>query len=114
MALGSRWGRRTPMAAIQGRNGSFRVLFRYQGKQHAFTLGKGTRAEADAAAANIDYVLMHVRQRLLAVPPGVDIVTFVRHDGDPPRHRIMSLTLARQRPWACSAIATSPPTATEP
>ena len=26
------------MAGLQERNGSYRIIFRYQGKQHAFTL----------------------------------------------------------------------------
>jgi integrase len=67
------------MAAIQERNGSYRVIFRYHGKQHAFMLGcvSGTEAKAD----QVDYLLMRLGQGLLTLPPGGDIVAFVRHDG---------------------------------
>jgi integrase len=72
------------MAALQERNGSFRVLFRHHGKQHTFTLGEVTRAEAEAKAAQADYLLMRLRQRLLVLSEGADIVSFLRHDGNPP------------------------------
>jgi hypothetical protein len=38
------------LAAIQERNGSYRVLFRHHGKQHTFTLGRVSEAEAKAKA----------------------------------------------------------------
>jgi integrase len=72
------------MAALQERNGSFRVLFRHHGKQHTFTVGEVSRAEAEAKAAQADYLLMRLRQRLLVLPEGADIVSFLRHDGNPP------------------------------
>ena len=49
------------MAALQERNGSFRVLFRHHGKQHAFTLGKVSAAEAESK-------LGHVENRLAPAP----------------------------------------------
>jgi integrase len=75
------------MAAIQERNGSFRVLFRHNGKQYAFTVGKVpqvTRKEAEATAGTVDLTLLRLNQRLLRIPPGVDLVTFVRHGGNVP------------------------------
>ena len=75
------------MAAIQERNGSFRVLFRHRGKQHAYTLGKVSRAEAEATAAQADYLLMRVRQGLIVIPPGTDVVAFVRSEGKPQQQR---------------------------
>ncbi|SIO11507.1 Site-specific recombinase XerD [Singulisphaera sp. GP187] len=72
------------MAAIQERNGSYRVLFRRHGKQHAFKLGRVGEAEAKAKADQVDYLLMRLDQGLLTLPPGVDIVEFVRHDGTIP------------------------------
>jgi hypothetical protein len=54
----------------------------YHGKRHTFTIGK---VEPDEAKANqVDYLLMRIRQGLLTVPPGTDIVVFLRHDGKPP------------------------------
>jgi hypothetical protein len=60
------------------------VIFRYLGKQHAFTIGEGGRDEAEAKAAQVDYLLMRLRQQLIALPDGTDIVTFVRHYGKSP------------------------------
>ena len=49
------------MAALQERNGSYRVIFSYRGKQRTFTLGRVTEAEAKAKAAQVDYLLMRLR-----------------------------------------------------
>jgi integrase len=72
------------VASLQERNGSFRVLFTFNGKLHAFTLGKVDRDEAEAKAAQVAYLLLRLKQRLLALPDGADIVTFLKHDGKPP------------------------------
>jgi integrase len=72
------------MAALQEREGSYRVLFRYHGKQHTCTIGKVSPEEAEAKAAQVDYLLLRLRQRVVAVPPGTDIVTSLRYDGNPP------------------------------
>lgn len=72
------------MASLQERNGSFRVLFCHHGKLHSFTLGKVARDEAESKAAQVDYLLMRLKQRLIQLPEGIDIVTFVEHDGEPP------------------------------
>src|SRR5262245_61176258 len=72
------------MASLQERNGSFRVLFCYHGKLHSFTLGKVERDEAESKAAQVDYLLMRLKQRLIQLPEGIDIATFVEHDGEPP------------------------------
>jgi integrase len=72
------------VAALQERNGSSRILFRHNGKQHTFTLGGVGRDEAEAKAAQVDYLLMRLRQRLVALPDGTDVITFVRFDGKPP------------------------------
>lgn len=72
------------MAGLQQRSGSFRVFFRYQGRQRVFPLGKISRQEAEAKAAQVDYLLLRLEQRLLALPPGVDIVEFLQFDGKPP------------------------------
>jgi integrase len=72
------------MAALQNRNGSYRVLFEYQRKQRAFTIGRVTEAEARAKAAQVEYLLLRLKQRLIELPSGVGIVEFVRHVGRPP------------------------------
>lgn len=69
------------MAGLQHRNGSYRVLFRYHGKQFAFTLGKVSQDEAETKAAHVDYLLMRLQQRLATVPAGVTILDYVQYDG---------------------------------
>lgn len=69
------------MAGFQHRNGSYRVYFRYHGKQESFTIGEVTEEEAKAKASHVDYLLLRLKQRLTTVPPGVDIVDYVQFDG---------------------------------
>lgn len=73
------------MASLQERNGSYRILFSYHGKLHTFTLGKVEKDEAENKARQADYLLMRLKQRLLVLPEGTDIVTFIEHDGKPPQ-----------------------------
>jgi integrase len=72
------------MASLQERNGSYRVLFCHHGKLHTFTIGKVEQSEAENKAWQVDYLLMRLKQRLLVLPDGTDIVTFIEHDGKPP------------------------------
>jgi hypothetical protein len=69
------------MAAVQERNGSFRILFRYLGKQYTFTLGKVPRDEAETKAAQVDYLLLRIKQGFVQLPPSVSITEFVEKDG---------------------------------
>lgn len=69
------------MASLQERNESFRVIFRYLGKQHSFTLGRVSRQEAEAKAGQVDLILLRIEQNLVAVPDGVGIEEFLRNDG---------------------------------
>jgi integrase len=62
------------------------VLFRYRREQHTFWLGEVGESEAQAVAAKVDYWLMRLKQNLVSLPGGCDIVTFVQHDGRPPEH----------------------------
>ena len=72
------------MASLQERTGTYRVIFRFHGKQHFVMIGKVSPQEAEAKAAQVDYLLMRLKQGLIELPPGVDIVEFVQHDGKPP------------------------------
>jgi integrase len=72
------------MAWIQCRQGSWRFLFRYGGRQHTFLLGEVKEREAETVCAKVDYWLMRLKQKLVHLPAGCDIVTFVQHDGHPP------------------------------
>jgi len=51
---------------------------------YTLTVGKVEESEAQATAARVDYILMRIRQRLLDVPAGMTIITFIEHDGKPP------------------------------
>jgi len=72
------------MAVIQERNESFRVLFCYLGKRYSLTLGKVAESEAQAFAGNVDLLLMRIKQKLIQIPPGVDIGDFLLHGGKVP------------------------------
>ena len=56
----------------------------YRGKRYTFTVGTLSEDEAENKARQVDYLLMRLKQRLIAIPDGVDVVTFVEHDGKPP------------------------------
>jgi integrase len=85
------------MAFFQCRQGSYRVLFRYHGKQQAFTLGQVSKDEAETKAAQVDYLLMRLKQRLAEVPPGMDIVEYVQFDGKQLAPSPAKLTLGQLR-----------------
>jgi integrase len=72
------------MASLQHRNGSWRVIFRYKGLQHFVTIGEVEEIEAQGVKARYEYLLRLLNQRLLTVPSGMDVATFLRHDGKPP------------------------------
>jgi len=72
------------MASLQKKGEGWYCQVLHRGKRHTFTLGKVSKAEAEAKAAQVDYLLMRLKQRLIALPPGVTIVEFLLHDGKPP------------------------------
>lgn len=72
------------MAALQHRHGNYRVIFGYRGKQRSFTLGDVSSEGAETKAAQVDYLLMRLKQRLATVPPGIGIAEYVQFDGKVP------------------------------
>src|SRR5262249_41965806 len=72
------------MASLQERTGTYRVIFRFHGKQHFVMIGKVSQEEAEAKAAQVDYLLMRLKQGLIELPPGVGIAEFIQHDGKQP------------------------------
>lgn len=72
------------MASLQKKGESWYCQFTFQGKRNTLTIGKVSEEEAASTAARVDYLLMRVRQRLLDVPKGMDIATFIEFDGKPP------------------------------
>lgn len=69
------------MAGLQERNGGFRILFRYQGKQRTIPLGSVSRQEAEAKGGQVDLLLLRLKQRLIELPPGVSIEEFLLCEG---------------------------------
>ena len=76
------------MASIQQKGRNWYCQFYYFGGRHTFTIGRVSEDEAHAKSAQVDYLLMRLRQRLIELPPGVDIVAFVQYDGKPPASSI--------------------------
>ncbi|MFO0881520.1 MAG: tyrosine-type recombinase/integrase [Gemmataceae bacterium] len=69
------------MAALQNRNGSFRILFRYEGSQHTLLVGKVPTDEAQAFLGKVEHLLLRIQQRWVQVPAGVAITDFLLADG---------------------------------
>src|SRR5579864_1982093 len=72
------------MASLQKKGDSYYCQFMYHGRRHTFTVGPVEESEAENKARQVDYLLMRLKQRLIVLPEGLDIVTFVQHDGQPP------------------------------
>ena len=72
------------MASLQKKGDSYYCQFCYHGRRHTFTVGAVEESEAENKARQVDYLLMRLKQRLIVLPEGTDIVTFVEHDGKPP------------------------------
>src|SRR5262249_51806877 len=69
------------MAAIQERNGSFRLIYRHRGKQRSLGLGRVGRGEAEAKARAVALALLRLRQGLLRLPDGVSLDAFLLSEG---------------------------------
>lgn len=69
------------MATVQKRGGTYRILFMYQGKRHSLSLGKVKASDADAKALGVQKILAFHKSGYERIPPGVDIVEYMRHDG---------------------------------
>ncbi len=82
------------MATVQLRNDSYRVLFLYHGKRHTFTLGKVSEDEAYKKADQVDYLLLRLKQKLIAIPAGVSIEEFLLCDGQIKRPEQAAVTEA--------------------
>ncbi|HLJ95888.1 MAG TPA: site-specific integrase, partial [Gemmataceae bacterium] len=72
------------MASLQKKGDSYYCQSMYHGRRHTFTVGDVSEEEAGNKARQVDYLLMRLKQRLLVLPDGTDIVTFIQHDGQPP------------------------------
>lgn len=69
------------MASLELRNGVCRVVFRYAGAKHGFSLGTGHRPTAEALRGGVEKTLLMLSQGLLDLPEDGDLVSFVRTGG---------------------------------
>ncbi|AGA26309.1 tyrosine-type recombinase/integrase [Singulisphaera acidiphila] len=69
------------MASLQQKGNGWYCQFIYHGKRHTFAVGRVSEAEAKAKSAQVDYLLLRLKQRLIELPPGVGIAEFVQNDG---------------------------------
>jgi integrase len=65
------------VAFVEQRGQWYRVIFRYQGKRFTHTLKTQDRSVAEGLKGGIEKTLMLLGQKLLVVPPGVDVLSFV-------------------------------------
>jgi integrase len=72
------------MASLQKKGDSWYCQFMHRGHRHTFTIGKVDETEANNTAARVDYLLMRIKQHLIELPAGTDIVTFMEFDGRMP------------------------------
>lgn len=78
------------MASIQKKGDGWYCQFCYHGQRTTFALGKVSEDEARIKSSQVDYLLMRLKQRLIDLPPGVEIVDFIRYDGKPPTSLVNS------------------------
>jgi len=72
------------MAALECRNGHFRVVFRYKGLKHHFTIGDVDPADAATHQATAEELLRLLRRNLVSIPAGCTVEDFLFHRGKPP------------------------------
>jgi len=72
------------MASLQRKGDCFYCQFLYAHKRRTLTVGKVSLAEARQWKSRAENLLMRLKQRLLELPVGCDIVDFIQHDGKPP------------------------------
>ncbi len=69
------------MASLEKRNQTYRIVFMYDGRKRGFSLATSDRKEAESLAGGVEKLLMRLEQKLIKLPPDVDIVDFVKNDG---------------------------------
>jgi hypothetical protein len=67
------------MASLQRKGDGWYCQFISSGKRHTFSIGRVTEAKAKAKGAQVEYLLMRLKQGLIALPPGIGVVEFMRH-----------------------------------
>ena len=73
------WGE--AMATIERRNNRFRLIFYHHGRRYPASLKTTNEREANAIAGSVERTLQLLEQRVLEMPNGSDLVTFVLSGG---------------------------------
>jgi integrase len=76
-------GRRRPVASLELRNKTYRVVFMHGGRKYGFSLDTGDKPTAEALRGGVEKTLMLIGQGVLRVPDGGDVVAFIRNGGKP-------------------------------
>jgi hypothetical protein len=74
------------VASLQRKGNSWHCQFVYRRERRTWVLGEVEETEAHAIKGKVEYLLMRIKQHLLDVPAGMDIVTFLQYDGKPPQY----------------------------
>ena len=86
------------MASIENRNGSWRVIFRYNGNKRHFTIGEVSASDASTFKASTEELLRLLTRNLVSIPMGCSVEDFMFYRGNPPaRKAAHELTLAELR-----------------
>ena len=99
------------MASLQKKGDSWHCQFLYKKQRRTWVIGAVEEIEANAIKAKVEYLLMRIKQRLIDVPSGMDIVDFLICDGKPPDQPRAAVPKGPP-PSANCEIPTSAPTAT--
>ena len=71
------------MASLQKKGNGWYCQILHHGKRHTIAIGAVPEVEARAKVAQLDYLLLRLKQRLIELPAGIGIADFLRHDGRP-------------------------------
>jgi hypothetical protein len=71
------------VASIQRKGESWYCQFLYRRERYTFTIGRVDETEARGVKGKVEYLLMRLKQHVLDLSSGCDIVTFVQYDGKP-------------------------------
>ena len=92
------------MASLQNRSGSWRIHFKFNGKQLTFTVGEACEIEAQAVKGKVEYLLLRLKQRLIhAVPSDNRSIEFLQNDGQLP-DEILTNSLPEKKPLTLAAL----------
>lgn len=72
------------MASLQKKGNSWYCQFYWQNRRHTFSVGRVTPGQAEAKASKVEEIVDLLERGVLKLPDGVDVASFVKHDGQPP------------------------------